>query len=119
MKLYVDDMRVCPAGWEVARTAEEAIRKIATFPGWIEAISLDHDAGAESRDPDSTFQSVAYFIGEKYRNALARAIPRIYLHTNNPRGREVLKNILWSYQITTEDDKPAPAAEALPPDPSL
>jgi len=42
MKLYLDDVRDCPAGWTLARTADEA--KVYLELG-VEAASLDHDLG--------------------------------------------------------------------------
>lgn len=48
MNLFVDDIRVLPAGlpelWTVARTIEEAKRLLAT--GEVVRCSLDHDMGA-------------------------------------------------------------------------
>jgi hypothetical protein len=42
--LYVDDLRVCPDGWKVARTIEDAKQLLLT--GEVAACSLDHDMGA-------------------------------------------------------------------------
>jgi len=41
MKLYVDDLRRCPDGWQLARHNTEAIRCLAT--GYVEEVSIDHD----------------------------------------------------------------------------
>lgn len=41
MKLYVDDLRQCPVGWELARSVSAAIRLLST--GHVEELSLDHD----------------------------------------------------------------------------
>lgn len=89
-------------GWERARSVESAIRMIATFPGQIEAISLDHDAGAEGRGPDNTFQPVAYFIGEKYVDKPEAQVPRLYVHTASPSGENHLRNILERYGLAAE-----------------
>lgn len=94
MKLYVDDVRAAPEGWERASSVEAAIRMIATYTGKIDAISLDHDAGQHQ-----TFQPVAYFIGEKYVDKPKRQVPRIHLHTQNPSGEKHLRNILSRYGI--------------------
>lgn len=42
--LYMDDVRVCPDGWRLARTIEEAQLLLAT--GEVDRCSLDHDMGA-------------------------------------------------------------------------
>lgn len=72
MKLYVDDLRKCPEGWELARTNTEAIRLLAT--GYVEEISIDHDIcvpnvefiseGVKKRLQigQETFQPVVYYI---------------------------------------------------------
>jgi hypothetical protein len=38
MKLWIDDYRPAPAGWQRAKTVTEAIRMIATAPEDITAI---------------------------------------------------------------------------------
>lgn len=69
MKLFVDDLRKCPQGWELARTNTEAIRLLAA--GHVEEISIDHDiayfvpdAGVKVRLAigEETFQPVVYYI---------------------------------------------------------
>jgi len=46
MKLYIDDERTVPEGWELARTFHEAIYKIENQE--YSEISLDHDLGDRS-----------------------------------------------------------------------
>lgn len=41
MKLYVDDLRRCPEGWELARTITDAVNQLVN--GRVEEISVDHD----------------------------------------------------------------------------
>lgn len=69
MKLFVDDLRKCPEGWELARTNTEAIRLLAT--GHVTEISIDHDIAFFAPDIHSkmclsigeeTFQPVVYYI---------------------------------------------------------
>lgn len=72
MKLYVDDLRKCPEGWELARTNTEAIRILST--GYVDEISIDHDIcvpnvefiseGVKKRLQigQETFQPVVYYI---------------------------------------------------------
>jgi hypothetical protein len=72
MRLYVDDLRKCPEGWELARTNTEAIRLLST--GYVEEISIDHDIcvpnvefiseGVKKRLQigQETFQPVVYYI---------------------------------------------------------
>lgn len=94
MKLFVDDERECPKGWELARDPETAIRILATRDD-ITDISLDHDAGDKG-----TFQPVAYFIGEKFNNNTFWADDLgIVIHSANPVGAKKLRDILESYGI--------------------
>lgn len=44
IKLWLDDMRPAPEGWEWARTVEEAQAILLSMP--VEEASLDHDLGA-------------------------------------------------------------------------
>lgn len=45
MKVYLDDVRACPVGWELVKTADECIAKLET--GRVEYLSLDHDLAPE------------------------------------------------------------------------
>lgn len=60
MKLWHDDVRRAPRGWEWVRTNEDAKRLLAT--GTVEAISLDHDLGLEDLDPDTP--GAVMFMGQ-------------------------------------------------------
>lgn len=100
--LYVDDIRSCPPGWELARTITEAIRVLATVP--VDVVSLDHDISykveakldSESEtttlhvDSPETFEPVARYL------ALIPADrrPRVEYHTSNPSGEERMRAIL-------------------------
>lgn len=59
IKLFVDDIRDCPKGWEVARTVTDAIRILAT--GSVVEVSLDHDIATYCPHCHST-----YFSGETF-----------------------------------------------------
>lgn len=80
MKLFVDDIRKCPQGWQLARTVSSAIAWLSR--GVVEEISLDHDiqcshpgcyvdCGLES------FMAVAHYL------ALMPDRPVIRIHTGN------------------------------------
>jgi hypothetical protein len=43
LKLWVDDLRPAPAGWELAKNVQEA--KAALLGGEVKEASLDHDLG--------------------------------------------------------------------------
>jgi hypothetical protein len=53
MKLWVDDERPAPEGWEQARTLSEALLILYSMGDVIECIALDHDLGhPHYRDAD-------------------------------------------------------------------
>lgn len=91
MKLYVDDLRICPEGWTLARNNTEAIRAIY-WNSPLDEISIDHDIctpfSGELSAPvrkrlqigDETFQPVVYYIA-----ALSPELrpKKITMHTAN------------------------------------
>lgn len=81
MKLYLDDIRKCPDGWVVARTAEEAMNLLKQNND-ITEVSLDHDLGTEKTGHD-----VVNFIEELVVTDPTYNPPKIHIHTSNPAGR--------------------------------
>lgn len=98
MKLYVDDIRRCPDGWELARSITEAIRILATQD--VTEISLDHDIAHYKQvgeaglsvafDCNETYEAVAWYIALM---PLDRK-PVVRIHTANPAGEQKMKAIL-------------------------
>lgn len=82
INLYVDDLRNCPNGFVIARTTEEAIKYLESFEVGI--LSLDHDLGIDKQGKllPSGYDLVKYICKNKL------FVKKIYLHTNNPVGRE-------------------------------
>jgi hypothetical protein len=99
MKLFVDDERPCPPGWELARTVTEAIRMLDTVP--FDEVSLGYDAGGEE-----TFEPVARFIavknGYSQEYELYSPLPKITIHSSNPVGAESMRLILKGAWIISE-----------------
>lgn len=48
MKIYLDDIRNPPSGWDLVKTADACIAKLET--GNVEELSLDHDLAEEHYD---------------------------------------------------------------------
>lgn len=97
MKLYVDDLRACPEGWELARTVTSAIRMLAQFS--VEEVSLDHDISHYVSTDSSivkpvacseTFEAVAWFIAAMPQDLK----PKVKFHTANPEGERIMRVIL-------------------------
>lgn len=94
MKLYLDDVRPCPPGWTLAKTAREAI-ELLEEGGDIVEVSLDHDLADEhypwngGRCGDGLCGcAVALWLKVHDFQGL------VHLHTMNPAGRDRMKLIL-------------------------
>lgn len=92
MKLYLDDVRPTPAGFDKrVYTAREAIREIMT--GNVSLISFDHDLGDEV---NGTGYDVAKWIEtEAYCNPKFH-VPMYIIHSANPVGRTNIDNAMKS-----------------------
>ena len=92
INLYVDDLRDCPEGFQVARTMEEAIDILETKQ--VDILSLDHDLGEDSnRNLLPTGYDLVKLFCERGLHA-----NRIYLHTDNPVGRDNMYHTLKAAQ---------------------
>ena len=90
MKIYLDDTRPCPQGWELVMSAELAIDMLKQ--GTVDIISLDHDLGENKK----TGYDVAKWI-EKEVATKGFVPPKIKVHSQNPVGKAnilaAIKNI--------------------------
>lgn len=86
MKLYVDDWRMPPAGWALARTIEEAIEMLNKNA--VEEISLDFVIG---EDMQNNFSPVARHIVKLPKEKRPR---RVQIHTSSGQGARTLEQIL-------------------------
>ena len=116
IKLFVDDIRKCPEGWELARTVTDAIRVLAT--GYVSEISLDHDIMIRERMRSEEAVMAAYIISEESFEPVARYIalmpnkPKVYFHTANfDAGRKMAEIIGVEY---VNDFDVVPESELLP-----
>ena len=92
INLYVDDLRDCPHGFVIARTVDQAKYYLENFQ--IAILSLDHDLGMDEQgEIIPTGYDLVKYICQKGLRA-----DRIYLHTQNPVGRENMYQTLLSSQ---------------------
>lgn len=77
-KVYLDDVRPTPDGWERAYWPEGVISKMKE--GDVTVISLDHDLGDDER---GTGYDVLLWIEEAVATSDFKP-PIIYIHTANP-----------------------------------
>ena len=88
MRLFVDDIRIAPRGWDYAQSVRGAIEYIKQFYNKIEVISLDHDAG-DYGPPD--YIKILDWAEEHYGSNFK---PAIRLHSANPVGVANMRRII-------------------------
>lgn len=93
MKIYLDDVRDTPDGWERFYTTEQLIMYLhdAGFGG-IETISLDHDLG----EGIATGYDFLVWLEERVYLGEVTSLPKILIHSDNSVGRENMKRCLES-----------------------
>lgn len=90
-KLWIDDLRLPPEGWDWAKSSHEAIDLIDNYNGGYETISFDHDLGGED-------------TGMLVLNWMANDLPaerwpsRILVHSYNPIGAKHLFDLAVLYK---------------------
>lgn len=89
MKLWHDNYRYPPAGWDWARTNTEAQQKLQS--GQVTHISLDYDMG-----PQNGNQLVQWMIRENH------VPPTVIIHSQNPHGVREMAETLQASGITPQ-----------------
>jgi len=95
VKVYLDDERKAPEGWQQARWPNEAIRLLET--GAVKEISLDHDLGDDDR---GTGYDVILWIEEA---VISRGFkpPKIRVHSANSSARQKMEQGIESIERHT------------------
>lgn len=78
MKIFLDDIRAIPRGYEGARSYSEFIRIFEKNKGNVEEISLDHDLG----EVKSGYDAAKWIVENDYFDGLKTII----IHSANPVG---------------------------------
>lgn len=87
MKLWIDDLRPAPKGFDWAKTSQEAIDMIQANPPY-EHISFDHDLGGE----DTTRRVVLWLCYNEEKWCKTASV-----HSMNSIGREWLTGMIQRY----------------------
>ncbi len=82
VRLWLDDERPAPPGWELRRWPQDVMRDLEKFR--VQEVSLDHDLGDD--DVGTGYDVLAYIERELAEGRMDRA-PRIHIHTANPAAR--------------------------------
>lgn len=98
MNLFMDDVRVCPPGWTLARTVKEAQAHLST--GTVDRCSLDHDMGPCEDCRDSTRTTCnhdgTYLVRWMVETGCwPKQKPTV--HSDNPVGHGRMDDIIASY----------------------
>jgi hypothetical protein len=87
VKLFLDDLRTTPAGWQRAYSVNEAIKMVEKSSKWDE-VSLDHDLGDYAEDGGDAIKFVDWMVA-------TGNLPRfVHIHTSNPVGRDNMRRTL-------------------------
>lgn len=93
VKIWVDDVRPVPAGYEGTKSVNETISLIEEIEkngGSIDLIDLDHDLGDYARDGGDAINILDYLV-------MNEKLYPISIHTANPVGRANMERILRRY----------------------
>ncbi|AIW03379.1 hypothetical protein CPT_Mater222 [Bacillus phage Mater] len=98
INLYVDDLRDIPEGFVGARSYLEAIDYLKRYP--IDVLSLDHDLGEDLGEILPTGDDLVLWLIEYGATRSPLIINKIYLHTDNPVGRDrMYKGLIRAQQL--------------------
>lgn len=96
-KLYLDDVRTTPKGWDRAHTAQECVDLLSTQE--YEYVSLDHDLGEDK----PTGHDVLVWLEEAVAGNKTFKVPTVFIHTSNPAGRQRMVQALQSIWKLKDD----------------
>lgn len=91
-KLYLDDVRPVPAGWELVRTYAElraALQREQALPGYL---SLDHDLGEHEPSGLDAVKLLVYGLRAHLDGV------ELTVHSQNPVGKANMEGLLRSWQ---------------------
>jgi len=96
MKLYVDDNRECPAGWDIARSYDEAIEKLTNNK--YDELSLDHDIASYRADGrEMTGYDIALWLANRKMLTNEYVPPVIKVHSANSVGGPNIEGVVKRY----------------------
>lgn len=97
MKVYLDDIRPCPAGWELVSNFHEAICFVDNNWHKITEISLDHDISSFYGNKEMTGYDVLMWIIQMVETGQRDKSFTIGVHSQNPVGRRKMIDTIQQY----------------------
>lgn len=97
MKLWLDDLRLPPEGWEWVKSVEDCISALKT--GQVEMLSLDNDLGLEFNDNGEFLMAAEAVAPEGYLVVDWMVENNVWpdwvsLHTSNVVARNYMRKLL-------------------------
>lgn len=93
-RLYVDDLRPCPDGWDLARNFHEAIVALEAYQ--YKVVSLDHDIASFYGNKELTGRDILnWLIMRKIEGGYTP--PEVRVHSANPVGCATMEQDIKRY----------------------
>ena len=93
MKIWLDDLRTAPQGYNTAKSVNEAIKLIENAEKnsiEIEMIDLDHDLGDYASDGGDAIKLLDWLVERE-------TFYPIEIHTANPVGRANMERLIFRF----------------------
>lgn len=87
-RLYVDDLRECPKGWELARSFHDAIHMLETYD--FDEVSLDHDIDSFYGMKEMTGRDILNWLIARKVDGTKHTPAIVHVHSANPVGRATM-----------------------------
>ncbi len=101
-RLWVDDLRPAPPGWDWAKTYHEAIARLQE-KAYTE-LSLDHDLGCFEDGREYTGYDILVWL--EARQAAGEPVPPlIHVHSANPVGVQRMQTVIRGLKRNQFNDK--------------
>lgn len=91
MKLWIDDVREAPKGYEWCKSVNESIEFLKTHTD-IEVVDIDHDAGTYYSDGGDYIKILDYMVENNLNYP-------VHIHSMNPVGVENMRRLLKRFNI--------------------
>lgn len=106
MKIYLDDVRNAPEGWELARNAQEFEHLYEANKQHVTHISLDHDLGDNQKTGHDVVKYLMTNVVEemKVSKKLISNFPLISCHSANPVGKKNIMNCIHDIEMIITGD---------------
>lgn len=106
MKIYLDDVRNAPEGWELARNAQEFEQLYEANKDHVTHISLDHDLGDNQKTGHDVVKYLMTKVIEemKVTKKLLSNFPLISCHSANPVGKKNIMHCIHDIEMIITGD---------------